>query len=109
MYEQIKDKIHHLFVLLLSIAVLFSVAIPNISLSDIDNQAPSVPSGLTVYKISPTQNDLSWTASTDNVGVTGYKIFRNGSQVGTATETRYRDSGLTGNTSYGYTVSAYNA
>src|SRR5262249_50598665 len=50
-----------------------------------------------------------WTASTDNVGVAGYKIYRNGTQVGTATGTTYTDTGLGSSTSYTYTVSAYDA
>jgi pectate lyase len=43
------------------------------------------------------------------VGVTGYKIFRNGSQVGTSSTTTYSDSGLSASTSYAYTVAAYDA
>jgi hypothetical protein len=52
---------------------------------------------------------LSWTASTDNVGVTGYQIFRNGTQVGTSTGTTFTDSGLAASTTYTYTVKATDA
>jgi hypothetical protein len=52
---------------------------------------------------------LSWKASTDNIGVTGYNIFRNGTKVGTSTTLSYTDSGLLSKTTYTYTVSASNA
>jgi hypothetical protein len=50
-----------------------------------DVSAPSVPTGLTATAVSGSQIDLSWNASSDNVGVAGYKIFRNGTQIGTST------------------------
>lgn len=74
-----------------------------------DTQAPSVPSGLTATVASATQINLGWNASTDNVGVAGYKIYRNGSQVGTSTTTSYSDTGLTPSTTYTYKVEAYDA
>ena len=52
---------------------------------------------------------LSWTASTDNVAVTGYKVLRNGSQIGTATTNSYTDSTVAASTAYSYTVVAYDA
>ena len=74
-----------------------------------DNVAPSVPTGLTTSAISGNQINLFWTASTDNVGVTGYTVYRNGIQVGTATVTSYIDTGLISATSYSYTVTACDA
>ncbi|NPC68979.1 alpha-amylase [Corallococcus exiguus] len=74
-----------------------------------DTSAPSVPTGLTAPSKSATTVSLSWTASTDNVGVTGYLVFRNGTQVGSPTSTSYTDSGLSSNTAYGYTVKARDA
>jgi hypothetical protein len=60
---------------------------------------------------SPTQTvntiSLSWTGSTDDVAVTGYKIFRGGTQIATTTNTTYTDTGLTPGASYSYTVAAY--
>ena len=56
-----------------------------------------------------TSVSLSWAASTDDVGVAGYQIYRNGVQVGTITDTNYTDSGLTGNTAYTYSIDAYDA
>lgn len=71
--------------------------------------APSVPTGLGATAASATQVNLSWTASTDNVGVTGYRVYRGGTQIGTTASTTYQDTGLTPSTTYNYTVSAYDA
>ena len=49
-----------------------------------DTVPPSTPTTLSASAVSSSQINLTWTASTDNVGVTGYKIFRDGAQVGTS-------------------------
>jgi hypothetical protein len=74
-----------------------------------DTTPPSVPTNLTATAISSSQINLTWTASTDNVGVNGYNIFRNAAQVGTSPTNSYSDTGLSANTTYNYTVSAYDA
>ena len=74
-----------------------------------DQTAPSVPAAPTASNRAATSISLSWTASTDNVGVTGYKVYRGGTQIGTTAGTSYNDTGLTPNTSYSYTVAAYDA
>lgn len=74
-----------------------------------DTQAPSVPTGLTGTATSMTEIGLTWTASTDNVGVTGYRIYRDGTQIGVSATTSYSDTGLTRSTAYSYTVLAYDA
>src|SRR3989344_8611418 len=75
-----------------------------------DTQAPTVPTNLTATVISSSQINLSWTASTDNTGVTKYKIFRDGVKIATEpTATTHKDTGLTPNTTYSYTVSARDA
>jgi hypothetical protein len=73
-----------------------------------DTATPSVPTGLTATVISNTEVDLSWTASTDNVAVQGYKIFHGTTQVGTlvANRTTFKDTGLTAGTLYTYKISA---
>jgi chitodextrinase len=50
---------------------------------------------------------IAWSASTDDVAVAGYQIFRNGTQVGTTAATSYADSGLAPGTTYSYTVAAF--
>src|SRR5260370_18580703 len=74
-----------------------------------DTVAPTVPTGLTATAISSSQINLSWTASTDNVGVTGYNILRGGVKIATAPGTSYQDAGLSASTSYSYNVSAFDA
>ncbi len=75
----------------------------------VDTTAPTVPGGLTSPSKTSSSVSLSWTASTDNVGVTGYLVFRNGTQVGSPTSTSYTDSGLAASTAYSYTVKARDA
>ena len=79
------------------------------SLPPPDTSAPSIPQGLAATAISSTQINLAWVASTDNVAVTGYRVYRGGSAVGTTTGTSYSDTGLTANTPYTYTVTAFDA
>lgn len=74
-----------------------------------DTTPPSVPTGLAATLASATQVNLSWNASTDNVGVTGYNVFRNGTKVATSTSTSYQDASLAAGTTYTYAVSAYDA
>ncbi len=75
--------------------------------SQADTTAPSVPTNLQSTNVTSTSVTLSWTASTDNLAVAGYRIFRNGAQVGTTAGTTYTDIGLSPSTSYTYTVAAY--
>ena len=81
-----------------------------------DTQAPTAPSGLGATAASANQITLTWTAATDNVGVTGYLVERcqgagctTFTQVGTPAGTMYSDSGLAASTSYSYRVRATDA
>ncbi|MEC4684471.1 MAG: fibronectin type III domain-containing protein [Nitrospirota bacterium] len=74
-----------------------------------DTTSPSTPADLTVTVVSSGQTDIAWTASTDNVGVTGYKIYRDGTVIGTSATTSYSDTNLNASTQYCYAVSAYDA
>src|SRR6266480_6245318 len=81
-----------------------------------DTQAPTVPGSLAATAVSGNQINLSWTASTDNVGVTGYPVERcqgvgctSFAPIGTAAGTTYNDVGLAANTSYSYRVRASDA
>ena len=75
----------------------------------VNNTPPSVPTGIVATATSSQEIDLSWTASTGDgtYAVAGYKIFRNGTQTGTSTNTTFADTGLIPATSYAYTVAAY--
>ncbi len=78
-----------------------------------DTTAPTVPGSLGATAASASQINLSWTASTDNVGVTGYQIERctgagcsNFAPLTTVTTTSYSNTGLAASTSYSYRVRA---
>ncbi|MFI7421169.1 glycosyl hydrolase family 18 protein [Nonomuraea sp. NPDC049684] len=74
-----------------------------------DTTPPSVPGNLRSTGVSNSSVSLAWNASTDNVAVTGYEVYRGGTLVTTVTGTTYNDSGLSANTSYSYTVRARDA
>jgi chitodextrinase len=74
-----------------------------------DTTKPSAPTGLQATGVGSTSVQLSWQASTDDVGVTGYEVSRDGQVVATPTGTTVSDSGLTPATSYTYTVVARDA
>lgn len=81
----------------------------------VDTTAPSVPSGVVLSNANSSSISFSWNASTDNVGVTGYKIFRSSTQsgtyteVGTSTTNSFTNTGLSSSTTYWYRVSAVDA
>ena len=79
--------------------------------SSSDTQAPSTPSSLTSTAKSSSSVSLSWTGSTDNVGVTGYEVFVNGSSSAStsSTSTSATVSGLSANTTYTFAVKARDA
>ncbi|MEV7404115.1 glycoside hydrolase family 6 protein [Streptomyces sp. NPDC091267] len=76
---------------------------------DDDTQAPTAPTGVTATAKTSSSVSLSWTASTDDTGVTGYDVYRGGTKVGSSTTTSYTDTGLTASTAYSYTVKAKDA
>jgi chitodextrinase len=75
--------------------------------SPADTVAPTSPANLTGFSTATTTATVSWSASTDNVGVAGYYVFRNGVQIAITAETAYQDSGLTTATEYTYDVFAF--
>jgi len=74
-----------------------------------DGVAPSAPTGLQVALGKGKKVSLTWSPSTDNVGVVGYRVFRNGSQVGSASGTTFIDPLRGKAASYTYYVIAYDA
>ncbi|KQQ00537.1 MULTISPECIES: PQQ-dependent sugar dehydrogenase [unclassified Rathayibacter] len=89
-----------------------AVTVPQCS---VDTEAPTTPAGLTA-RAAGTTVTVTWSASTDNVGVRSYTVLRGTTQVGTvagsgtaAPPTTFTESGLTANTAYSYTVAAVDA
>jgi chitodextrinase len=80
----------------------------NVNGGSADTSPPTAPAGLTATATGPTTVALSWQASTDNVGVTGYTVYRGTTAIATVSgsTTSYTDSGLTPGTAYSYTVTA---
>ncbi len=76
-----------------------------------DTTAPSTPAGLSANGITENQITLNWNAATDNVAVTGYRIYRDGSTtpLNTASSLSFTDSGLNSDQAYSYRVSAVDA
>ncbi|WP_432170290.1 glycoside hydrolase family 6 protein [Streptomyces sp. 1222.5] len=74
-----------------------------------DTKAPTAPTGLTVSATAADSVSLIWTAATDDTGVAGYDVYRDGVKAGTATGTSYTDQGLSPATTYRYTVKARDA
>ncbi|MCK4665032.1 MAG: fibronectin type III domain-containing protein [Bacteroidales bacterium] len=80
-----------------------------VNITTIDEEAPSAPSSLTASNITQTTVDLTWNASTDNIGVTGYMVYKGAALIANTTNTNYSVSGLTASTSYTFTVKAKDA
>src|SRR3569832_1716774 len=83
-----------------SLQIIYSVANPG---------ELSAPTGLTAKAGSASQIVLNWNPSTNSAGLAGYRVYRNGSQIGTTALTLYSDSGLEASTTYRYSISAYDA
>jgi chitodextrinase len=71
-----------------------------------DVQSPTAPSSLRTTSISSSSVSLAWNASTDNVGVSRYRIYRNGVQIASVTGTNFQNTGLAPSTTYSYVVRA---
>src|SRR6185369_16323912 len=78
-----------------------------------DITPPSIPAGLTAASsaLSATTSSvaLSWSAASDNLAVTGYAIYRNGSQIATSTKPSFSDGPVVSGVSYSYAVLAFDA
>ncbi len=78
----------------------------NISAGAPDTTAPTAPTSLTASGTTSSATNLSWNASTDNVGVTGYDVYQGATLLGTVTGTSSAVTGLTANTAYTFSVKA---
>jgi uncharacterized protein YkwD/chitodextrinase len=74
-----------------------------------DTQPPSIPNLAPAMAKSSNEVDLAWTPSVDNVAVAGYQIIRNGSVIGSVPGLSYADVAVSPNTSYTYSIKAYDA
>jgi len=74
-----------------------------------DNQAPTIPSTLTVSNVTEDTAILNWNASTDNVGVIQYNVYQNGSLIASTPNTNFNIGGLTSSTTYLFYINAEDA
>src|SRR5205809_3508157 len=74
-----------------------------------DTTAPTTPTGLAASALTLTSLTLSWSSATDNVGVTGYRVYRDGTLVASPSGTSISITGLLAGTLYSFTVSAFDA
>ncbi len=81
------------------------------STSSADTAAPTRPSGVKLAAVDFNWVNVSWNASADNVGVTGYTVYRNSAVVGTVSGTtlRFPDTTAAPATSYTYQVDAFDS
>lgn len=79
--------------------------------SGADTQPPTVPTGLAPTSVTVSSVSLSWNASTDNVGVAGYTVYRNGVLLSTVSGSSltYNDTSVNASTTYSYTIDAFDA
>lgn len=75
----------------------------------VDTEVPTAPTGLSASNTTETTTDLSWNASSDNVGVTGYDVYQDGGFVTNVASTAYEVTGLSESTSYSFYVIARDA
>ena len=74
-----------------------------------DTTAPTAPTNLAESNTTITSVDLSWTASTDNIGVKNYSIYKDDTALVTTSSVTHTVSGLTANTTYAFKVKARDA
>ncbi|MDH7446538.1 reprolysin-like metallopeptidase [Aquimarina sp. 2201CG14-23] len=92
--------------------VFFDISNTNFEISGVvtpDTQAPSTPSSLAASNTTTTATDLSWNASTDNIAVTGYDVYRGNTVIATVAGTSYTATGLSPDTAYSFRVKAKDA
>lgn len=68
---------------------------------------PTQPSNVTATTINQNSISVQWSTSTAGAGLSGYHVYRNGAHIATVSGTSYTDTGLVPNTTYNYTVAAY--
>jgi len=91
--------------------IFFDISNANFTITtgSTDNIAPSAPTNLIASGTTQTTTNLSWTASTDNVGVTGYDVYQGATLKGSTASTNFAISGLSPSTTYSFTVKAKDA
>jgi hypothetical protein len=82
------------------IAEVGAYRVCNVAVTAGDLTPPTVPGTPSAVAVTSSRVDLAWSAATDDVGVTGYEVYRAGIKVGATTRTSYSDTGLAAATAY---------
>jgi len=90
-----------------TISVSSQGAVVRVTVDSTDTSPPSAPANLRTTQVQSSSAALAWDASTDNVAVGGYKVYRGSAQIATTSNTSYTDNGVSPGTSYTYTVRSY--
>lgn len=93
--------------LVVSVASANQFTVSQVVIDSLDTDPPSAPLNVTATAASSDQIDLAWDASSDNVSVVGYRVYRDGVGLATTSSATYVDTGLAAGTSYAYTVRAF--
>ncbi|MFG2057490.1 DNRLRE domain-containing protein [Micromonospora sp. NPDC048930] len=80
-----------------------------VTVTTADATPPTTPADLRASAAGPNRVDLSWDAATDDSGVAGYRVYRDGTAIGTATGLSFTDTTALSETSYSYAVAAFDA
>jgi Domain of unknown function (DUF4434)/Domain of unknown function (DUF5109)/F5/8 type C domain/Fibronectin type III domain len=89
--------------------VFYNTYLNYLNTGTVETTPPTAPTGLSATAVNSLTINLSWTASTDNIGIAGYQVYRNGVLVTTLyqTGTTYSDSQLNPSTTYTYQLEAF--
>ncbi|ESU24247.1 peptidase M4, thermolysin [Flavobacterium enshiense DK69] len=87
----------------------YAVGVGAAYVSNIDTTAPSAPINLIAAGTTQTSTNLTWSASTDNISVTGYNVYQDGLLIGTSPTASFAVTSLAPATNYLFTVKAYDA
>lgn len=86
-----------------------ATATAQLTVANADKTRPTTPANLQTVSVTSDALDLTWDAATDDRGVTGYRIRRDGATLWTGADTKVTDSTIQPATSYSYTVQAHDA
>ena len=89
--------------------IISAIEVFSLGVAGPDEEAPTTPGLLTSNNVTAGSVTLSWAPSNDNVGIAGYRIFRDAVEIGTTTALTFTDAGRTPSTAYDYSVTAYDA
>lgn len=87
----------------------YDIAFDDVAVGSVDATPPSVPTSVNAAAAGPTEVEVRWDPAMDDVGVTGYDVFRDDAPIGTVSGTVLRDPMVAPLSTYGYTVVAFDA